>query len=76
VCSANFAPKASFVTKLCLRPPRFAKATQGKQDHQNGLLVKLIKKALTPAFAKASSGRRISEDFPVFGIQYMVFGSR
>jgi hypothetical protein len=33
---ANFAPKASFVTKLCLRP----------QGHKNGLLEKLTKKAL------------------------------
>jgi hypothetical protein len=30
----NFAPKASFVTKLCLRP----------QGHKDGLLVKLTKK--------------------------------
>jgi len=31
---ANFAPKASFVTNLCLRP----------QGHQNGLLMKLAKR--------------------------------
>ncbi|MFA5271638.1 MAG: hypothetical protein WC412_04780 [Candidatus Omnitrophota bacterium] len=36
VYSANFAPKASFVTKLCLRP----------QGHKNGLLVKLTKKSI------------------------------
>jgi hypothetical protein len=31
---ANFAPKASFITKLCLRP----------QGHKNGLFMKLTKK--------------------------------
>jgi hypothetical protein len=56
---ANFALKASFVTKLCLR-------TQGRK---NGLLMKLTKKHwLLPRCRKASPGvrRPANEDIIIF----------